>query len=64
MSDLGDSFREWRQAKQAYRRTLVACWRCGLKNKPDEPCIKCEPEEWEAWSASRQRDGVGITRPR
>jgi uncharacterized OB-fold protein len=43
MSELRDSFREWRDRKARYRLTLITCYRCGKKYRPeDERCPNCE----------------------
>lgn len=56
MSELGDSFREWREGKKAYRRTLVSCWRCDTKNEQDSPCRNCEPIEYEEYIKSKMKE--------
>lgn len=41
MSDLGDSFREWRESKRKAKASWVTCWRCGTKNDPRDECRTC-----------------------
>lgn len=57
MTEAGDAFREYRDKRRAVRQAMISCWRCNAKHMPDEPCFRCEPDEWLAWSKAHPLKG-------